>query len=229
MTSQRSQGGVAARRRGAPDDGVVCRAPASSRFAIFDVFPSEAGREAHLAGPVAAALIENAPELLASDPSIETIDVLATSCRAKRRTSHEHSHLLRFPARSDERPDGHRSSQRGSERLRRRGRPARRPRLRRPRPANWRPGAGLRTSRPARRGGLPLRAAAWRAGGADLRPWRRCPVLQPPAPQLPGPPRSDRRARRSTRGGPPQTPTNRCPWQRRTTWHSLCSPMSGPT
>ena len=49
----------------------------SSRFAIFDAFPSEAGREAHLAGQVAAALIENAPELLASDPSIETVDVLA--------------------------------------------------------------------------------------------------------------------------------------------------------
>jgi quinol monooxygenase YgiN len=50
---------------------------ASSRFAIFDAFPSEAGREAHLAGPVAAALMENAPELLASDPHIQTIDVLA--------------------------------------------------------------------------------------------------------------------------------------------------------
>ena len=49
----------------------------SSRFAIFDAFPSEAGREEHLAGQVAAALIENAPALLASDPSIETIDVLA--------------------------------------------------------------------------------------------------------------------------------------------------------
>ena len=49
---------------------------ASSRFAIFDAFPSEAGREAHLAGPVAAALMENAPELLASDPNIETVDVL---------------------------------------------------------------------------------------------------------------------------------------------------------
>jgi quinol monooxygenase YgiN len=49
----------------------------SSRFAIFDAFASEAGREAHLAGPVAAALIKNAPELLASDPSIETVDVLA--------------------------------------------------------------------------------------------------------------------------------------------------------
>jgi quinol monooxygenase YgiN len=50
---------------------------ASSRFAIFDAFPSEAGREAHLTGPVAAALMENAPELLASEPVIETVDVLA--------------------------------------------------------------------------------------------------------------------------------------------------------
>ena len=50
---------------------------ASSRFAIFDAFPDEAGRQAHLSGPVAAALIENAPELLASDPTIETVDVLA--------------------------------------------------------------------------------------------------------------------------------------------------------
>jgi quinol monooxygenase YgiN len=51
---------------------------ASSRFAIFDAFPSEAGREAHLAGPVAAALMKNAPELLASEPSIETVDVFAS-------------------------------------------------------------------------------------------------------------------------------------------------------
>ena len=50
---------------------------ASSRFAIFDAFPSEAGREAHLAGPVAAALMEKAPGLLATDPRIETVDVLA--------------------------------------------------------------------------------------------------------------------------------------------------------
>jgi quinol monooxygenase YgiN len=50
---------------------------ASSRFAIFDAFPSEAGREAHLAGPVAAAMT-NAPELLASEPSIETVDVFAS-------------------------------------------------------------------------------------------------------------------------------------------------------
>jgi quinol monooxygenase YgiN len=50
---------------------------ASSRFAIFDVFPSEADREAHLRGPVAAALMENAPGLLAGEPVIETVDVLA--------------------------------------------------------------------------------------------------------------------------------------------------------
>ena len=50
---------------------------ASSRFAIFDAFPSEAGREAHLAGPVAAALMEHASELLASEPRIEPVDVLA--------------------------------------------------------------------------------------------------------------------------------------------------------
>ena len=49
----------------------------SSRFAIFDAFPNEAGRQAHLTGPVAAALMENAPELLASDPDIQTLDVLA--------------------------------------------------------------------------------------------------------------------------------------------------------
>ena len=50
---------------------------APSRFAIFDAFPSEAGRDAHLSGPVAAALMENAAELLASEPVIETVDVLA--------------------------------------------------------------------------------------------------------------------------------------------------------
>ena len=48
-----------------------------STFGIFDVFPDEAGREAHLQGRVAAALMQNAPELLAQAPSIEKVDVLA--------------------------------------------------------------------------------------------------------------------------------------------------------
>jgi quinol monooxygenase YgiN len=48
-----------------------------STFGIFDAFPDEAGRQAHLAGRLAAALIAKAPELLAEPPTIEMIDVLA--------------------------------------------------------------------------------------------------------------------------------------------------------
>jgi quinol monooxygenase YgiN len=47
-------------------------------FGIFDAFERESGRDAHLAGRVAAALMENAPELLAQEPSIEKVDVLAS-------------------------------------------------------------------------------------------------------------------------------------------------------
>jgi quinol monooxygenase YgiN len=46
-------------------------------FAIFDAFPDEAGREAHLSGKVAKALMEKAPELLTEPPKIEKADVLA--------------------------------------------------------------------------------------------------------------------------------------------------------
>ncbi len=53
------------------------RAGASS-FAIVDVFPDEDGRNAHLNGAVAAALIEKASELLAKPPEIEHVDVLAS-------------------------------------------------------------------------------------------------------------------------------------------------------
>ena len=49
----------------------------TSSFAIVDVFPDEAGRRAHLDGPVAAALIERAGELLADPPHIEQVDVVA--------------------------------------------------------------------------------------------------------------------------------------------------------
>lgn len=48
-----------------------------STFGIFDAFPDEAGRQAHLSGKVAAALMANAAELLAGPPSIEKLDVLA--------------------------------------------------------------------------------------------------------------------------------------------------------
>jgi quinol monooxygenase YgiN len=48
-----------------------------STFGIFDAFPDEAGRQAHLSGRVAAALMAKAAELLSAPPSIENVDVLA--------------------------------------------------------------------------------------------------------------------------------------------------------
>jgi quinol monooxygenase YgiN len=48
-----------------------------SEFGVFDVFPDDAGRDAHLNGAIAKALMENASTLLAKPPSIEKIDVLA--------------------------------------------------------------------------------------------------------------------------------------------------------
>jgi quinol monooxygenase YgiN len=45
-------------------------------FGIFDAFADEAGRQAHLTGPIAKALMANAPELLAKPPQIEQVDVL---------------------------------------------------------------------------------------------------------------------------------------------------------
>jgi quinol monooxygenase YgiN len=46
-------------------------------FGIFDAFADEAGRKAHLAGQIAAALMAKASELLAEPPQIEQVDVLA--------------------------------------------------------------------------------------------------------------------------------------------------------
>ncbi len=46
-------------------------------FGIFDAFPDEAGRQAHLSGRVASALMEQAPELLAENPTISPADILA--------------------------------------------------------------------------------------------------------------------------------------------------------
>jgi quinol monooxygenase YgiN len=53
-----------------------------STFAIVDAFPDEEGREAHLNGKVAAALMERASELLAEAPSIAKFDVLAAKLPA---------------------------------------------------------------------------------------------------------------------------------------------------
>jgi quinol monooxygenase YgiN len=51
-------------------------------FGIFDAFPDEKGRQAHLAGQVAAALMAKAPELLSGQPVIEKVDVLAAKLSA---------------------------------------------------------------------------------------------------------------------------------------------------
>lgn len=49
-----------------------------STFGIFDVFPDDSGRQAHLNGKVAAALMQKAPDLFSEDPDIQQIDVLAS-------------------------------------------------------------------------------------------------------------------------------------------------------
>lgn len=48
-----------------------------STYGIVDFFPSDAGRQAHLNGPIAAALMDKAGELLSAPPEIKPIDVLA--------------------------------------------------------------------------------------------------------------------------------------------------------
>lgn len=48
-----------------------------STFGIFDAFADDAGRKRHLAGPIAAALMKNASELLSKPPVIEQVDLLA--------------------------------------------------------------------------------------------------------------------------------------------------------
>lgn len=48
-----------------------------STYGIFDVFPDEKGREAHLAGRVAVALMAKGPDLFVKTPVIEKLDVLA--------------------------------------------------------------------------------------------------------------------------------------------------------
>jgi quinol monooxygenase YgiN len=49
-----------------------------STFGIFDTFNEESGREAHLSGPIAAALMAKAGELLSQPPVIEKVELLAS-------------------------------------------------------------------------------------------------------------------------------------------------------
>ena len=46
-------------------------------YGIFDTFEDEDGRQAHLNGEIPKALASAAPELLASDPEIRTVEIVA--------------------------------------------------------------------------------------------------------------------------------------------------------
>ena len=48
-----------------------------STYGIFDAFPSQDGRQAHLQGKIAAALVARAGELFSEPPAISPVDVLA--------------------------------------------------------------------------------------------------------------------------------------------------------
>jgi quinol monooxygenase YgiN len=48
-----------------------------STFGVFDTFEAEAGRKAHLEGPIAEALMAKAAELFAVPPQIEFVTLLA--------------------------------------------------------------------------------------------------------------------------------------------------------
>jgi quinol monooxygenase YgiN len=69
--------GLALVQTGTGDDGLVCDSHGKVNIGIFDAFADEAGRQTHLAGKVAAALMAKAPELLEQTPKIEKIEVLA--------------------------------------------------------------------------------------------------------------------------------------------------------
>jgi quinol monooxygenase YgiN len=48
----------------------------ASTFGVFDAFADEEGRQAHLEGPIAHALMANAPHLLTRPPQIDPVDVI---------------------------------------------------------------------------------------------------------------------------------------------------------
>lgn len=52
------------------------RQPIPTTFGPFDAFETDHDRQAHLNEPITRALMERASELLATNPTIESIDVL---------------------------------------------------------------------------------------------------------------------------------------------------------
>jgi quinol monooxygenase YgiN len=53
-----------------------------SEFGIFNAFPDEAARQAHMTGTAAEALFARAADLLSAPPSVEPIDILAAKLPA---------------------------------------------------------------------------------------------------------------------------------------------------
>ena len=53
-----------------------------STFGVFDAFADESGRQGHLNGPIAKALMAHAGEMLAKPPAIEPIDILGAKVAA---------------------------------------------------------------------------------------------------------------------------------------------------
>jgi quinol monooxygenase YgiN len=67
-------------------------------YGIFDVFPDDAARDAHLAGPVAAALMQQAGELFETMPRIQKLEVLADKMPIVSTESDTKGLLLTFKA-----------------------------------------------------------------------------------------------------------------------------------
>lgn len=75
-----------------------------SEYGIFDVFPDDAGRDAHLTGPVAKALMAQADSLFATPPKIQKLDVLADKLPTGAGGSITKALLLTFKAKSGHEP-----------------------------------------------------------------------------------------------------------------------------
>jgi len=65
-----------------------------SEYGIFDVFPDEASREAHMTGTVAKAIAKRGDELLAKPPEIHKVDVLADKLPTDRLSEPDRKGLL---------------------------------------------------------------------------------------------------------------------------------------
>lgn len=50
---------------------------APGMYGVFDTFENEAGRDAHMSGEIAKALMAKAPDLFSNELKIEKMDVLA--------------------------------------------------------------------------------------------------------------------------------------------------------